>query len=385
MSTELRQTGTGRAEVETDRDHIVERLDVVACTIPTELPEGDGTLAWSETTIVIVEAHVSGGVTGVGFAYGDTAMVPLIREKLAKTVQGKDVRMTGECWSAMRDAIRNLGRPGISSMSIAAVDIALWDAAARCAGLPLFRYLGGVRDTVPVYGSGGFTTYDVPTLVRQMRGWVDAGIPRVKMKIAKDRGRSEREDLERISAVREAIGADVELFVDANGGYSRMQALRLGRTFVRDLDVRWFEEPVSSDDLDGLHQLRDSLDLDVTAGEYGYDLPYFRHMLDRRAVDVLQADIGRCAGLTEWLRVGALAQAYEVPYSGHCGPSIHAHAAAVPPNLRHLEYFHDHARIESMLFDGTLGAEGGELRLSHDRPGLGLTLKREEVERYRVA
>jgi L-alanine-DL-glutamate epimerase-like enolase superfamily enzyme len=200
------------------------------------------------------------------------------------------------------------------------------------------------------------------------------------MKVGKDRGASWRQDLERVRAVRDAIGSNVELFVDANGAYDRSLARRCGAAFA-DLDVRWFEEPVSSDDLDGLAELRAALPMDVTAGEYGYDLGYFRRMLDARSVDVLQADAGRCAGITEWLRAAACAAAFEVPFSAHCGPSLHVHAACAPPNLRHVEWFHDHVRIEAMLFDGALSPVDGRLSPT-DRPGNGLSLRSREAKRF---
>jgi L-alanine-DL-glutamate epimerase-like enolase superfamily enzyme len=362
----------------------VSGLQVSAYTLPTEVPEADGTLAWEKTTVVVVEAELAGGARGLGFAYGHPAMAGVIKETLIPKVVGLDVRDSMASWTSMVRAIRNLGRPGLSSMAISAVDLALWDAKARAFAQPLHKVLGGIRDAVPIYGSGGFTTYSMPELVKQLCGWVEAGIPRVKMKIGTDWGRSWHADLARIKAVRDAIGDDAELFVDANGAYSRVQARRLGLQFAADFGVSWFEEPVSSDDLVGLQGLVQALPLDVAAGEYGYDLDYFAAMLDAGAVDVLQADVGRCGGITEWLRVAALAAAAHVPFSGHCGPAIHLHAATVPPNLRHLEYFHDHVRIESMLFDGVIRPKDGSLSPS-EAPGNGYALKQTDATGYRVA
>ncbi len=356
-------------------------LDVEVFTVPTEAPEADGTLQWDETVVVAVQPELEGGVRGLGFAYGSPAVAAVVREKLAAQVRGRDVREGAAAWEAMVRAIRNLGRPGICSMAIAAVDIALWDTKARALGQPLHRLLGAVRDSVPVYGSGGFTSYSDEQLTRQLAGWTERGIPRVKMKVGMDRGASWRRDLERVRRVRRAIGDEAELYVDANGAYDRTQARRMGEEYGS-MGVSWFEEPVSSDDLDGLGQLREALPMDVTAGEYGYHLDYFRAMLEAGAVDVLQADVSRCAGITEWLRVAALAASHQVPLSAHCGPSLHAHVACVPPNLRHIEYFHDHARVDHLLFDGVLEPVDGELRPT-DRPGIGLTL-RDDAERYRT-
>jgi L-alanine-DL-glutamate epimerase-like enolase superfamily enzyme len=227
---------------------------------------------------------------------------------------------------------------------------------------------------VPVYGSGGFTTYSEHQLVGQLAGWVEQGIPRVKMKI----GTSPADDLTRACAVRKAVGDDVELYVDANGAYDRVTAGRLGRRLAEDAGVTWFEEPVSSDDLTGLAGLSHDLPLDVTAGEYGYHLEYFQAMYG--CVDVIQADVTRCAGITEWLKV---AGATTIPVSGHCAQSVHVHAATVPMNLRHLEYFHDHARIERMLFDGVLDPVHGQLVPSQE-PGNGLVFKEPDARVYRV-
>ena len=214
--------------------------------------------------------------TGIGYTYADGATARLINDMLAEVVEGRDAMATSANWLAMVRAIRNLGRPGISSMAIAAVDNALWDLKARIIGLPLVTLLGAARESVAVYGSGGFTSYDDERLRKQLSGWAEQGIPRVKMKV----GREPHKDLDRVAAAREAIGSNVELFVDANGAYTRKQALELANRF-RDLRVSWFEEPVSSDDLEGLHFLRDRAPagMQIAAGEYGYDLPYFERML----------------------------------------------------------------------------------------------------------
>ncbi|MGH7721838.1 MAG: enolase C-terminal domain-like protein [Candidatus Dormibacteria bacterium] len=363
----------------------IQSVEVRVYTIPTEAPEADGTLQWDRTSLVVVRPLLDNGVRGLGYAVGDLATGVVARDTLVDAVVGMDVCDTAACWEAMVRRIRNLGRPGIASMAIAAVDIALWDTRARALDSPLHRLLGGVRDLVPIYGSGGFTSYSESELCAQLAGWVEAGIPRVKMKIGKDRGASWEQDITRVRAARNAIGDEAELFVDANGAYDRKQALRLGHLFAEELAVTWFEEPVTSDDLEGLAALRHRLPMEVTAGEYGYHLEYFRAMLGAASVDVLQADIGRCAGVTEWLRVAATSAAFKVPFSAHCGPSIHVHAATVPPNLRHIEYFHDHVRADHLLFDGVLEPQDGGLLPADDRPGLGLVLKENDAERFRVA
>jgi L-alanine-DL-glutamate epimerase-like enolase superfamily enzyme len=189
-------------------------------------------------------------------------------------------------------------------------------------------------------------------------------------------GRDPAVDLARVKAVRQAIGPKVQLFVDANGAYSRKQALYQAQRFAES-SVVWFEEPVSSDDLDGLRLIRDSAPagMDIAAGEYGYDSRYFERMLSAGSVDVLQADATRCAGITGFLQADALCEGHCMPLSAHTAPSIHTHACCAAQRAIHTEYFFDHTRIEKMAFDGALDAHGGVLRPDLSRPGLGLIWK----------
>jgi L-alanine-DL-glutamate epimerase-like enolase superfamily enzyme len=353
------------------------RLDVSSYTIPTDAPESDGTLEWDSTTIVLVQAS-AGSETGIGYTYGAEVIGTLIESKLAGVVRDRDPLDVQGSWQAMTQSLRNNGETGIAYMAVAAVDVALWDLKAKLLGLPLAKLLGRYHETVPVYGSGGFTSYSDEQLADQLSGWVEKGIPRVKMKV----GREPDRDPERVRAAREAIGDAAELFVDGNGAYTRKQALALAEQFYADAAVSWFEEPVSSEDLEGLALLRDRVPgpMEVAAGEYGYGIGYFRRMLPN--VDVQQADATRCGGITGLLRVDALCAAHETALSGHCAPQIHAHALAACQRTVHLEYFHDHSRIEGMLFDGALSPEGGALRPDDSRPGLGIELKQAEAERF---
>jgi len=370
----------GRGEPQ-KREAPVESVRVAAYRIPTDFPESDGTFTWDSTTLVVVEAS-AGGRTGIGFTYASTASASLIRDQLSEAVRNCDALDVPAAWEAMVRAVRNLGRPGVASTAIAAVDAALWDLKGRLLDLSVVALLGAVRESIPVYGSGGFTSYSIDQLREQLGGWAADGIRRVKMKI----GRDPQADPERVRAAREAIGADGEVFVDANGACTRKQALALAERFSEH-GVTWFEEPVSSDDLEGLRLLRDRAPagMDIAAGEYGYDLFYFRRMLEAGAVDVLQADATRCAGITEFLRAGALCAAWNIPLSAHTAPSIHAHPCCALDPAVHVEYFHDHARIERMLFDGALAPRDGQLFPDRSRPGLGIEFKRADAERWRVA
>ncbi len=357
----------------------VERVTAQAFTVPTDAPEADGTLSWDATTVLVVQAHADGH-TGLGYSYTAGAGAPLVQELLADAVIGADALSPPAAWGRMRRAIRNVGYPGLAASAISAVDVALWDLKARLLGVALSGLLGRVRERVPVYGSGGFTSYSDAQLERQFASWVEQGVTNVKMKVGSEPDR----DPARVRRARAAIGDHVGLFVDANGAYERKQALALAGVFAEQAGVAWFEEPVSSDDLEGLRLLRDRAPagMSVAAGEYGYDLFYFRRMLDAGAVDVLQADVTRCGGITQMLQVAALCAARGVRLSAHTSPALHAHVCAAIEPLEHVEYFHDHARIETLLFDGAPPLRDGALRPDPSAPGMGLELRERDAARY---
>ena len=363
---------------------VVEGLDAAVYVVPTDAPEADGTLAWDKTTLVLVTARAA-GQQGIGWSYTAAAAAPVVTGVLSGVVAGRAALDVAGANEAMTRALRNVGRPGIGAMALSAADIALWDLKARLLGCPVAGLIGRARADVPVYGSGGFTTYDDARTREQLSGWVGQDrIPRVKIKIGESWGSNESRDLARVALAREVIGPDTELYVDANGGYSTGQAVRMADKMDQ-FGVTWFEEPVSSQDPAGLATVRRQVRPDVTAGEYSWTLADSARLLAAEAVDCLQLDVTRCGGITEFLRGAALAAAYNMQVSGHCAPNLHAHVAAAVPNFRHLEYFHDHARIETMLFDGALDPSGGVLRPDLSRPGLGLALKDANCARYRVA
>ncbi|MFG2247167.1 enolase C-terminal domain-like protein [Spirillospora sp. NPDC048823] len=355
-----------------------------AFEVSTDGPGGaeeDGTLRWNSTTVILVEVQAEGH-TGIGYTYGDVSVAAFVESTLASIVRGGDALTPAVAWHRMFAGIRNAGRPGAGAMAVSAVDIALWDLKARILGLPLVQVLPAFHDRVPVYGSGGFTNYSLERLTSQLAGWVEQGIGRVKLKTSRRPG----DDPRRLTAVREAIGPGPELFADANGALTRKEALYWARRFAEEWDVRWFEEPVSSDDPAGLRLVRDQGPggLDVAAGEYGFVLKDFAELLDGPAVDCLQADVTRCGGITGLLQVAGLASVQQIDLSAHCAPAVSAHAFCAVKRLRHLEYFHDHVRVERLLFDGILEPGDGMLVPATDRPGLGLQVRWDDAEPYRV-
>jgi L-alanine-DL-glutamate epimerase-like enolase superfamily enzyme len=352
----------------------IEALDVSAYTVPTDAPESDATLEWSSTTIVVVEARCD-ATSGLGWTYAPEAAGKVIEDQLAKVVRGRSLDELAAIWLDCGAQLRNAGRPGVAFCALSALDLALWDLRARLLDVPLVSLLPAAHDRVPVYGSGGFCSYSLERLAEQLAGWVEQGIPRVKMKL----GRAPRADPARIEAARAAIG-DAELYVDANGAFSAKEALRWAAKYVAEWEVRWFEEPVPSADLAGLRLVREHSTLDVAAGEYAYVAADFRNLIG--CVDCLQLDVTRCGGITGLLRVNGLAAAHGLDVSGHCAPQLSAHALCGVDRLRHLEYFHDHVRIEAMLFDGVLEPVDGALVPDRSRAGHGLQLKRAEAQRW---
>lgn len=355
----------------------VDRVTVSAYTIPTDLqPESDGTAVWKSTTLVLVEID-AGGKRGMGWTYESAAAAKLIEEQLADIVRGENALDTRAIWQRLTGAVRNTGRSGLASYAIAALDIALWDLRARLYDVALCDLMGLVREDVPIYGSGGFTSYDIPTLQAQLAGWAGAGIRAVKMKV----GREHEADPVRVAAARKAIGPDCHLFVDGNGGYDVAEAISIARRFAES-DVTWFEQPVDHNDLDGTRRVREHAPpgMAISSGEYITDTSRAAPVAE--VVDVLQADASRCGGYTGFLAIDGYCDVIRKPLSSHCGPMLHLHVAAASLRLRHMEYFHDHVRIEKMLFDGFIEPQNGMLRPDRGRPGHGLAFRHADAQPY---
>lgn len=358
----------------------IKKISARAYTIPTDKPEADGTIAWNSTTLVVVQITADNQV-GLGYSYSNASIVNLIEGKLAEIVLGLNALSPQIAWQAMRVAVRNLGLAGLAATAISAIDAALHDLKARLLNLPLVVCLGGYRAEVPIYGSGGFTTYTVQELQDQLGRWVERdGCRFVKMKV----GSRPENDPKRVAAAKSAIG-DAILFVDANGAYSVPQALSLADLFAAH-QVGWFEEPVSSDNLQGLREIRERapFGMDIAAGEYAYTAYYVREMLEAHAVDVQQADVTRCGGITGFLQIAALCEAFQCDLSGHCAPALHLHVACAAPRLRHLEWFHDHVRIERLVFEGAPVPDNGAIRPDLSCAGNGLTFKHQDAARFAV-
>ncbi|MGA8721626.1 MAG: enolase C-terminal domain-like protein [Solirubrobacteraceae bacterium] len=342
--------------------------------------ESDGTLTWNSTAITVVELHAD-GVTGLGYSYCHPAARTVIETKLSSVLVEADPCMPERSWAHMQVELRQLGHAGLAMMARSAVDIALWDLKAKLIDVCLADALPRFHESVAIYGSGGFTNLTEDQLREQVHEWVRAGCRSMKIKV----GRDKLADPSRIDVVREEAGPDAELMVDGNGAYTVPEALLWGECF-RGQGVDYFEEPVSSENLRGLAEVRRRAPagLSIAGGEYGWDVPYYGQMLDADAVHILQADVTRCGGITNLIRIDGLCKARNLPFSAHCAPAVSAHAGCAMESVLHIEYFYDHKRIERMLFDGTLDPCAGRLTPDREPPGLGIELKRDEAARFAV-
>lgn len=360
---------------------VVDAVDVTVCRVPTDAPfESDGTLTWDATGVVVVEVRAA-GITGVGWTYAGPATGQVVVSTLRPVLVGTDALETRPRWEDMVRALRNEGLPGAGAMAVSACDVALWDLRATALGVSVLDLLGPARESVPVYGSGGFCSYSDDELVDQLSRWVDEGIPRVKLKV----GRDPDDDPRRVALVREAIGDEPALFVDANGAYRPGEAIALGRRYAES-GVSWFEEPVSSDDLGGLRHVRRHLAglMDVAAGEYGWTPWGLGALAASGAVDVVQADVTRCGGFTGFATVAAACEALDVPLSAHCAPQLSAIAGSGVRRILHAEWFHDHVRADRMLLADPPDPVGGTLAPRRSVVGHGLSLDADAVDAHLV-
>ena len=358
----------------------IQNAEVSAYTIPTQTPEADGTLEWNSTTLVLVEVAAA-DKTGIGYTYANSVAAHFIHHTLKEHIVNQNVLNVSAITNSLIHHTRNNGNTGLVMMAISAVDNALWDLKAKLFDVPLSILLGQEKEKILLYGSGGFTSYTDQQLQQQFEDWMEQGIKFLKMKI----GTHPEKDVQRVKAARKVIGENAELFVDANGAYTAKQALQKAEEFTA-YNVTWFEEPVTSDNLDGLHFLREHApsQMNIAAGEYGYNLYYFKKMLSSKSVDVLQADATRCGGITGFLKAGILCESFQLPFSSHCAPALHLHAALALPSFYIAEYFFDHVRIESMLFDGVSPPADGYLKPDLTRPGFGIEFKNKDAEKYKL-
>lgn len=323
------------------------------------------------------------GLEGLGVGQASPGVRDVIDSALRHILIGQDPMNIEKLWSDMFWAVRGYGRRGLAFLAVSAVDIGLWDLKAKALGMPLYKLLGPYREAVPVYGSGGWTNYTVDELVAEMEGYVDQGIPRIKMKVGKDFGSAEREDIERVAAVRSAVGHDVALYIDANNGYYTKQAIYMAREF-EEYQVGWYEEPVLADDIPGLAEIRRATTIPLASGEMEYTKYGFRDLITGGGADIVQPDVVRVGGVTEWMKVAHMAEAFNLQVAPHMAQLVHMHVCCAIPNLKAMEYANMYLAADEVWYTEFPTQKDGFLTPYHDKPGLGLELDPYSVEKWSV-
>ena len=346
-------------------------------TIPPPGPNAGG------RSQLFVHIYTDEGFEGLGIGQASPGVRQVIEADLKGLLIGQDPFNIEKLWNDMFWRVRGYGRKGVAFCALSAVDIGLWDLKAKALGLPLYELLGPFTDSVPIYGSGGWTNLTQEELVAEMAGYVEQGIKRVKMKVGKDFGKSEREDLQRLAAVRKTLGDDVAIYVDANNGYYSKQAIYMAKEFEQ-FQVGWCEEPVLADDITGLAEIKHATSIPIATGEHEYTKHGFRELIAGGGVDIVQPDVGRVGGVTEWMKVAHMAHAFNLPVAPHAVQLVHLHVACATPNLKVVEYMNTALEGDRVWYTEFPQQSGGLWSPFPDKPGLGLELDPYAVEKWAV-
>ena len=347
---------------------------------PHERPITNGKYTYTEISVVVVKVTTDDGLTGIGWAGGGSIVGETVKE-LEPYVVGEDPFNVERIWDKMY-LPKVFGRKGLTTRAISAVDIAIWDLIGKAVEKPLYQLLGGYRDTVPAYIAGGYYEEGkgLDGLSREMETNLKLGARAIKMKIG---AVSLREDEKRVKAVREVIGDEVDLLVDANNAYNTYQATQMAHR-LEEYDAFWFEEPVSPDNIGGSAEVAASSDIPIATGENEYTRWGFRDLIEARAADIINADAQVLGGITEFRKVADLASAYEIPVAPHGSQGVHVHLVAAIPNGLIVEYYEKNTNpLEGMMFDQSLELVNGQVS-PPKRPGLGVELNEKALEPYRV-
>lgn len=356
-------------------------IKVRAYSAPYVSPISNGKYTYSATEIVVCEVLTDDGVTGIGWAHGSNLVVDTMLS-LRERVLGQDPYNVERIWDMMY-LPKVYGRKGFEMRAISAVDIALWDIMGKVAGRSVRQLLGGYSDSIPAYIAGGYYQlgkgYD--GLREEMRNNLASGAKAIKMKIG---AVSINEDLERVDIVRETIGPDIKLLVDANNAYNRIEALKMGRELDK-RNIFWFEEPLHPDDLEGCAELCRKIDTPVAVGENEYTRWGFKQLIDSHVAQVLNADAQVLGGITEWKKVADLAMAAHVMVAPHGDQEIHSHLVSSIPNGLIAEYYDNNtnALLKEMFPTPIKLDERGYIH-APNKPGLGVIINFDLIEKYCV-
>jgi L-alanine-DL-glutamate epimerase-like enolase superfamily enzyme len=355
--------------------HTIQHIDVHLVTAPVKGNLADATRKVESVGFVVVRVHTQSGLEGIGITYhevGGEATRELINRNIAPKLKGRSALETDAIWHELFHYLRGVGRKGLTFCALSAVDIALWDLKGKITNLPVYKLLGGNRTSVPVYASGGWTSLTDDELVAEMQSMVARGFKTLKFKVGVDEGRNPRRDVERVRKVRDAVGPNIDLLVDANNCFDAATAIQLANR-IREFDVFAFEEPVFADDIPGLARFRRGTDIPLATGEHEYTKFGVRDLLLHEAADIVQADGARAGGYTEMLKIAALTQAWNVKFAPHAMENIHLHLVAALPNAPFLERLLIFEDLTAMVFKNAPVPENGVMHVP-ELPGLGLEL-----------
>ena len=364
----------------------VTSVEACTCVVPLDSGVAIATRAVLERHYTLVRIRTDTGTEGIGFCYGGNKggnLVTLaVRDLLRDVVVGRDPHQVEAIWDAMYREVLLQGRRGAVLRAISAVDIALWDAISKEAGLPLYRYAGGYREgQVPAYASGGYYAEGKgpDDLAREMQSYVEMGFQAVKMKVGRV---PPKEDAVWVRVVREAVGPDVPVFLDANNAWpDATTAIQAVRHF-EEYDPGWIEEPLMPDDIRGHAEVAAAVRMPVATGEIHATRWDFQELVDKRAAAILQADAGVCGGITEWRKIAAMAASNNISVAPHWLAEVHVHMVGSTPNATWVEYFTDLNVLNiGRLFSTSLELRPGGLALP-DAPGLGVELDESAVTRF---
>ena len=363
--------------------HTIADVHVHLVSAPVRAGFADSTRKVESVGYTVVRVLTDQGLEGVGLTYhevGGEATRALICHDIAPRLRRRDPFETEALWNEFFAYLRGVGRKGLTFCAYSAIDIALWDLKGKILGMPLHRLFGGNRREVPVYASGGWTSFSDEQLVADSKAKVEAGYGVIKIKAGVEGGRNPRRDVRRVCMVREAIGPEVSLIIDANNCWDAATAIQFANN-VREYDIMALEEPVFADDIPGLRRFRRGTDIPLATGEHEYTRYGVRDLVLAEAADIVQADGTRVGGITEMLKIGAITQAWNLKFAPHAMEHMHMHLVAALPNALFVERLDIFEGITASVFRGAPVPSRGMLDVP-DRPGLGLNLNMDFIREH---
>jgi L-alanine-DL-glutamate epimerase-like enolase superfamily enzyme len=331
---------------------------------------------------VTLQIGTDDGVDGIGVTYFGGPLSGALRlavDQLGALIIGEDPLLLERIVKTLRDAAGHAGAAGIFTLALSAIDMALWDIKGKALNLPLWKLLGGARDRVPTYASGALMRgLPLDRATASARRLVELGFRQMKMQLALPGDTSPQREVARARAIRESVGPDIALMVDINQRWRAEQAIDIGRR-LEDLGLAWLEDVTAADDFAGLARVTAALSTPIAGGEYVWGIVPFRHMLEARSVDIVMIDLVRVGGITQWLKVAGMAEAFNLPVVSHLIPEVHVHLIGAIPNGLTVEYMPWLTR----LFEEVPLPRNGELSMPL-LPGLGLKFDEDAIKRFRV-